>query len=185
VDRATKLTAQLLDFGRRRMVRPQVIDPNALLVGTKGLLCSLIGEHIEIVFSFDESPVRISIDPTQLEQIIVNLAINARDAMPKGGTLTIATTCMPSTTDLSDDSRSSEHFVIRVSDTGSGMSEETMAHLFEPFFTTKRDGQGTGLGLASSYGIVKQSGGNIDVESTQGVGTTFSLRFPIVDHAVD
>jgi two-component system, cell cycle sensor histidine kinase and response regulator CckA len=182
--RAAGLTQQLLAFGRRQVMRPEVIDPNHVISDTEPLLRRLIGEQIEILVSLTPSLGRIKVDPTQLGQVILNLAINARDAMPDGGRLVIRS--QKTHLDARDVPRHPElgpgdYVVISVSDTGIGMDKATQAHIFEPFFTTKEVGKGTGLGLATTYGIVKQSGGNIWLYSEPGRGTTFRIYFPIVE----
>ena len=179
--RAAGLTQQLLAFGRKQILRPQLVDANSVIASTEPMLRRLIGEHIEIVVSTSSGIGTIKVDPTQLGQVILNLAINARDAMPDGGRLVIR-----SEQAHFDDTDMSRHFeigpgdyvVISVTDTGVGMDEETKARIFEPFFTTKEVGKGTGLGLATTYGIVKQSGGYIWVYSEVGRGTTFRIYFP-------
>ncbi len=180
-DRAAALAGQLLLFSRRQMIRPRVIDLNALVSNTQRLLARVIGEDIELrtVLDPDLGPVRA--DPGQMEQVLMNLAINARDAMPKGGKLFIETSRV-----RLDEIHAAMHVAVppgeyallAVSDTGTGMDAETKAHLFEPFFTTKEKGKGTGLGLSTVYGIVKQHGGDIWVYSEPGKGTTFKIYLP-------
>jgi PAS domain S-box-containing protein len=166
--RAGDLTRQLLAFSRRQVLQPKELDLNAVVRNVTGLLERLIGEDIVVVLDLDEGLGRVSADPGQLEQVIVNLAVNARDAMPRGGTLTIGTAvAAPEGT----------HARLSVTDTGVGMDEDTLRHVFEPFFTTKA--QGTGLGLSTVYGIARQSGGDIDVVSAPGKGTTFNVYIPL------
>src|SRR5581483_4147283 len=171
---AAALTRQLLAFSRKQMLSPRVIDLNVVLTRVAQLVRRSIGEDIRLVTDVASTPCMTYADPHQMEQVILNLALNARDAMPNGGTLTIATGHH-----VTDDTFVSNHpgaiagaFVtLTIKDTGTGMDAETKAHVFEPFFTTKDAGKGTGLGLATVYGIVKQSGGYIDVDTTVGQGT--------------
>jgi two-component system cell cycle sensor histidine kinase/response regulator CckA len=179
--RAAGLTRQLLAFGRKQQFHNQILDINEIVVGIKNLCRRLIGEGIDFRINLEKGIGTVKADQGQLEQVLLNLIINARDAMPKGGKLTIETASVAvghSTT--FDGSRVSpgQFVVLRVVDTGIGMSEDTKAHLFEPFFTTKEPGKGTGLGLATVYGIVKQSGGHISVDSTPHKGSTFSIYIP-------
>ncbi|MGH3103067.1 MAG: ATP-binding protein [Gaiellaceae bacterium] len=171
-ERATSLTRQLLAFSRKQILQPKVLDLNGVVAGMDGLLRRLIGEDVEVVTVFDPAVGRVEADPGQLEQVLVNLAINARDAMPGGGTLTIETASAPP-----------GRVLLSVSDTGSGIDPETKKRIFEPFFTTKDMGKGTGLGLSTVYGIVAQSGGSIEVESTPGAGATFRVYLPVVEQA--
>ena len=182
-DSAAALTRQLLAFSRRQVFHPQVVDLNAIVTETERLLNRLIDEHIEFHTALDPALGRVMVDPVQVEQVIINLVLNARDAMPKGGKLTIET----SNLDLEEDHDSKfsqipagKYVVLALTDTGCGMSEETQSRIFEPFYTTKEMGKGTGLGLATVYGIVKQSGGFIWVYSEESRGTTFKVYLPRV-----
>jgi len=181
--RAAVLTRQLLAFSRRQVLRPVVLDLNRLVAGMKAMLRRLIGEHIEIKTSLlpDLGPVKA--DPSQIEQILMNFAVNARDAMPAGGRITIETTSVELDDSLGRqhaDVKPGSYIVLAVSDTGIGIDHATQAHIFEPFFTTKPVGKGTGLGLSSVYGIVKQTGGHISVYSEPGKGTTFKVYLPCI-----
>lgn len=168
-ERAATLTRQLLTFSRKQPTRSEPLDLNDIVAGLGNMLRRLLGERIVVRTPLSTSPVRIRGDRGQIEQVIMNLAVNAKDAMPEGGTLTI------STAEEYDEQR----FVrLTIADTGMGMTDDVKRHLFEPFFTTKEIGKGTGLGLATVYGIVKQAGGTIEVESTPGAGTAFFIRLP-------
>jgi PAS domain S-box-containing protein len=187
VTRAASLTAQLLTFSRKQVLRPEILNLNAVLADVGKMLHRLIGENIEVNIVPACSPARVKADPGQIEQVILNLAVNARDAMPAGGRLTITV----GEAELAEnDSRNHEgapagkYVMLSVSDTGSGMDTETQAHIFEPFFTTKAPGKGTGLGLATVYGVVKQSDGWIWVDSKPGRGTTFQIYLPSVQEFV-
>jgi signal transduction histidine kinase len=183
--RAEKLTAQLLAFSRRREVQPRTVDLNVTIEEVRPMLETLIGEDVEFRVITDPELWPATIDPSALEQVIVNLAVNARDAMPEGGTLTIETrnVTVPKARDVDSDScpRAGEHATLSVSDTGTGMDPETQARIFEPFFTTKQVGKGTGLGLSTCYGIVRQAGGQLNVESRLGVGTRFTVYLARAD----
>jgi PAS domain S-box-containing protein len=178
--RARDLTIQLLAFARRQVIAPRIVDPNELATAMERLLRRLLGEDIELVTRLESDPWPIQADPAQLEQVIMNLAVNARDAMPEGGTLTIETRneALSETHATRIGVEAGSYLVLAVTDTGVGMSPETMEHLFEPFFTTKGPGKGTGLGLATVYGVVRQNGGHIRVSSELDRGTTFEMRFP-------
>jgi len=185
--RATNLSRQLLTFSRQQVVTPRVFDLRALVADLSKLLRRLIGEDIELTVSSAIEAVHVKADPGQIEQVIVNLAVNARDAMPDGGKLRIEITPPePSeSSHLEVRLRPGPYVVISVSDTGTGMSKEVRSHIFEPFFTTKEPGRGTGLGLATVYGIVTQSGGHIHVHSEPGQGATFRIYLPLVDRQED
>jgi PAS domain S-box-containing protein len=182
-DRAAALTNQLLAFSRRQIMQPRVINVNAVLIQTQKMLQRLIGEDIELVLDLGVNVGNIKADPGHVEQAIVNLAVNARDAMPMGGHLRIETSNVALDEHYAKTHmgvKPGEFTMIAVSDDGHGMDAETRRHIFEPFFTTKEKGKGTGLGLATVYGIVKQTGGDIWVYSEPGQGTTFKLYFPRV-----
>jgi PAS domain S-box-containing protein len=185
-ERAASLTGQLLAFSRKQVVHSQVLNINNVIRGTEKMLRRLIGEDVELSTSFDDSLRNVSADPGQIEQVIMNLAVNARDAMPRGGKLTIRTSNV--TVDQSSTFRNrtlavGDYVMLSVSDDGVGMSEEVRSHLFEPFFTTKGLGKGTGLGLATCYGIVCQAGGDIRVYSEPNAGTTFKIYLPVTETA--
>jgi two-component system cell cycle sensor histidine kinase/response regulator CckA len=176
-ERAAGLTRQLLAFGRKQVLRPVILDLNAVIKDVEPMLRRLIGEDVRLVTALEPILGRITADRSQIEQVLVNLVVNARDAMPEGGCLSIETN--NETLDLTwPASRTGANVVLTVSDTGIGMDEHTRAHLFEPFFTTKEVGKGTGLGLATVYGIVQQSGGQIAVHSELGCGSMFKITLP-------
>ncbi len=186
-ERAAQLTAHLLAFARKQLTEPKVIDLNALVLGIDELLRRLIGEHITLKTVCEPGLGAVRIDPTQLEQVLLNLAVNARDAMDAGGTLTIETSNVELGVDYAvthPEVKPGEYVMMGVSDTGSGMDQATLARVFEPFFTTKAHGKGSGLGLATSYGIVKQGGGSIWAYSELGHGTTFKVYLPRVRAAL-
>ena len=177
-ERAASLTRQLLAFSRKQLLAPRVIDLNAVIRGMEPMLRRLIGEDILIQIVQDEELGHINADKGQVEQILLNLCLNSRDAMPDGGVLSIKTANVASE-DADMPARDDERLVMLfVSDTGEGMSDETRDRIFEPFFTTKPEGKGTGLGLSTVYGIVKQSGASITVDSALGRGTSFRIYFP-------
>jgi signal transduction histidine kinase/ActR/RegA family two-component response regulator len=179
--RAAALTRQLLAFSRQQALRPREIDVNEIVRGLERMLRRLIGADIEIVTRLEEGLGSVVADPGQIEQVLMNLVVNARDAMPKGGRLVLSTREVENAPE-GDAARAvpGPHVLLAVSDTGHGMAPEVLAHVFEPFFTTKERGKGTGLGLATVFGIVKQSGGSITVSSKPGVGTTFEVYLPRV-----
>ncbi|MCH7978144.1 MAG: PAS domain S-box protein, partial [Acidobacteria bacterium] len=183
-DQAAVLTGQLLAFSRKQVLQPQVVDLNEIVAGMDEMLRRLVGDNITLVTSLRPALGKTTADPGQIEQVILNLVSNARDAMPKGGTLTIATENIErkqATGYPGPETKAGRHVMLTVTDTGSGMDGETLAHVFEPFFTTKEKGKGTGLGLASVYGIVRQSGGHIQVSSELGRGTKFQIYLSRVD----
>ena len=180
-ERAADLTRQLLGFARKTVLAPASHDLNVILDGLEPFLRRLIGEPIALVTNLDRTIGHIRVDRAQIDQILVNLAVNARDAMPDGGTLVIETSLLGAAdVDSVLEVRGERIVVLSFSDTGMGMSEEVRLHAFEPFYTTKPFGQGTGLGLATTWGIVRQSGGAITIDSTPGAGTTFRIYFPEV-----
>ena len=181
--RAAALTGQLLAFSRKQMVEPVVVDLNQLLSGAMGMLERLIGEDVQVVFRPGANLLAVRIDPSGMEQVLINLAVNARDAMPQGGQLSIETSEVEVDAELCQnhlDARPGRHLLLSVKDTGVGMSEGVLSRLFEPFFTTKGPGRGTGLGLSIIYGIVQQGGGFVHVESGLGQGSTFRIYLPVV-----
>jgi len=183
-DRAASLTRQLLAYSRRQVLAPQVVDLNAVIVDMDSMLRRLIGEDIDLVIALGQDLGRIKADSAQLEQVVLNLCVNGRDAMPQGGRLTIETANVALGENFARSHRGAKpgpHVMLAVSDTGGGMDAETQKHIFEPFFTTKGEGKGTGLGLATVYGIVKQSGGYISVRSELGRGATFKVYMPRVE----
>ena len=180
-DQSARLTRQLLAFSRKEQVQPSVFCLNEAIEVTRDLLSPLIGDHIKIRLHLDRALPDVNCDRAQMEEVITNLVLNARDAMPDGGAVTIST----EVTDVDEADRHmnpeavpGRYVHLTVIDTGTGMDEETVARVFEPFFTTKEPGQGIGLGLAMVYGVVKQNGGFITVKSDMGVGSTFALYVP-------
>jgi two-component system cell cycle sensor histidine kinase/response regulator CckA len=165
-ERGTQLTKQLLAFSRKEMVEAQVVELDAAVADVTTMLERLLGSDVKLVVDLGCAKDTLLIGPGQIQQIVMNLAVNARDAMPKGGQLSITTR------------REASELTLRVSDTGEGMTETVKSHIFEPFFTTKGPGQGTGLGLSTVFGIVHQANGSISVASREGEGTVFEVRFP-------
>jgi len=187
-DRATALTRQLLAFSRRQILQPKVLDLNELVPDVSALLKRLIGEDIELKIELAEDIAPIKADRSQIEQVLMNLAVNSRDAMPDGGTLIIKT----SLTYLDDnfirhrpETRKGHYVLLTITDTGMGMEDDVKTRIFEPFFTTKGKAKGTGLGLATVYGIIKQSGGYIGVESAPEQGTSFNIYLPLVTEKLE
>lgn len=177
-ERAASLTRQLLTFSRKDVSKPGVLELNNVVRETGTMLRSLIGEHIVLEVSLDPTAGRVRVDASELEQVILNLVVNARDAMPQGGKLSIATNAV----ELPPEPRRGGRYVLlSVRDEGRGMSSETLERAYEPFFTTKPPGHGTGLGLATVYAVVTRAKGHIDVESKLGAGTTFRVYFPVTD----
>ncbi len=176
-ERATDLTRQLLAFSRRHTVKPALVDLNVLVQQMERMLRRVLGENILFVTALSAVSTSVYADPGQIEQVILNLILNARDAMPQGGTLTLQTAF------ASNVSNSGRSVVLSVSDTGAGIDADVLSHVFEPFFTTKE--HGTGLGLSTSYGIIKQAGGEIDVDSKPGVGTSFRISLPAVEKTAE
>jgi signal transduction histidine kinase/CheY-like chemotaxis protein len=185
---AAALTRQLLAFSRKEVITPKVLDLNAIIERVEKMILRLVGEDIAVSTVCAKDLARIRFDPAQVEQIIVNLAVNARDAMPGGGRLTIETSNVHLGAEYAVrhlDVKPGDYVLLAVSDDGAGMSDDVRSHLFEPFFTTKEAGKGTGLGLAMVYGAVKQNGGRIEVYSEPGRGTTFKIYLPAQSGAQD
>jgi len=185
--RAAALTRQLLAFSRQQVLAPAVLDLNSLIVEMEKLLPRLIGEDIEVVMALDPGIGRVKADHGQIEQVVMNLAVNARDAMPQGGKIVIATTNATldeSYTRHHPGSKIGDYVMLSVFDTGTGIDSETLVHIFEPFFTTKERGKGTGLGLATVYGVVKQSGGYVWVKSVIEKGTSFEIYLPRIEEPI-
>ncbi|HUS29844.1 MAG TPA: ATP-binding protein, partial [Kofleriaceae bacterium] len=181
--RASEMTRQLLAFSRKQMLQPSAVDVSAVVRGWEKMLGRMIGEDIELRLHAAADAGRAFVDPSQLEQVIMNLVVNARDAMPDGGNLTIETSSV-----ILDEAAAANagvtpgsYVLVAVTDTGGGMDRATQSRVFEPFYTTKEQGKGTGLGLSTVYGIVRQSGGNIWLYSELGKGTTFKIYLPRTD----
>jgi two-component system cell cycle sensor histidine kinase/response regulator CckA len=185
-ERAARLTHQLLAFARRSVVRPQVVDLDQVISGVTEMLRRTLGEHIDVTFSSAGGLWPVLADPGQLEQVLMNLAVNARDAMPGGGALIIDTSNVTVDADFiagGSEARRGRNVRLRVSDSGCGMPADVIEHAFDPFFTTKPEGAGTGLGLATVYGIIAQAEGHIQIYSEPGAGTTFSIMLPVTAEA--
>ena len=186
--RAADLTGRMLAFARKQRVQPRAVNVNDVVRGVEGLLRRIIGEDVRLDVRLASELPPVLIDPAQLEQVLMNLAVNARDAMPQGGTLTIASGAVGITDEEArrrPGLRPGHHVRLAVTDTGAGMDAETLARVFEPFFTTKEPGRGTGLGLAMCYGIIKQASGFIGCESSKGVGTTCTVMLPAASGKAD
>lgn len=182
------LTKQLLAFARRQLIEPRAVELNALVLEASNLLERVLGENIDVIVELCNHSLPVKVDPNQISQVLLNLALNARDAMPKGGKLTFRS-ALSSVEDRRGSSvpelGKGRYAALSIVDTGEGLSNDARDHLFEPFFTTKAFGKGTGLGLAMCYGIVKQNGGHITVDSEPRAGTTFTIYFPELDAAVE
>jgi CheY-like chemotaxis protein len=187
-EHAAGLTSQLLAFSRRQPIQPRILDVNRLVDRTAGLLRRLIGEDIDLRIKQDAGTGSIHADPGQIQQMILNLAINARDAMPHGGSLLIQTRAVELGSDYVGHHfgiKPGRYVLLEVCDNGTGMTEATRKRVFEPFFTTKAEGKGTGLGLSTVYGIVKQFGGSIDIYTEAGHGSTFRVYLPRVEDSAE
>ena len=183
-ERAARFTRQLLAFSRRQVLEPKVVNLSEVVSEVAPMLRRLMGEDVELIVKTDANLGRVRVDPSQIEQVVVNLVANARDAMPNGGRFSLETanvTLDGCGGDGGAVAPAGEYVMLRISDTGMGMSPGVRAHIFEPFYTTKEVGKGTGLGLATSHGIIRQSGGYIDVESEPGRGATFRVYLPRVN----
>jgi len=187
-DRALTLTKQLLAFGRRQMSSPRILDLNSIVADMTKMLKRLITEDIELTTELSPALHTVMLEQSHVEQMILNLVLNARDAMPHGGTISISTANMEiheRNSSFDDDFVPGSYALIQVTDTGCGMDEETLAHIFEPYYTTKEKDKGTGLGLSTVYGVVKQYGGQVEVKSAPGEGTTFRIFLPHVQGLVE
>lgn len=183
--RGAALVRQLMAFGRKQTPKPKEIGLGDAIKALEKMLRRLVGENIQIVTDVESDLGKVRIDPTQLDQILINLVVNARDAMPGGGVLTIQTTNVDvddSVVKENSEAWPASYVMLKISDTGHGIGPEDLPHIFQPFYTTKEEGQGTGLGLSTVYGIVRQSGGEIRVESDLAVGTAFTIVFPEAEH---
>jgi two-component system cell cycle sensor histidine kinase/response regulator CckA len=176
---ARELVGQLMTFSRRSVVRPEVFDVNEQLRNSAKLLSRLINDRVELGFELDSRRAWVRVDPTQFEQVLINLAVNASDAMPNGGQLSYATAIVELHAGPGSALEPVEHVCIEVKDSGTGIAADVLPHVFEPFFTTKAAGKGTGLGLANVYGIIRQAGGDVEVDSSVGLGTSFRVYLPL------
>ena len=186
-ERGTSLTKQMLAFSRTSVVQPRILDLNERLREISKLLRPLLGEDVEVLIVPKTNSAVVEADPGQIDQIVVNLAVNARDAMPRGGKFILETNSVRFHDTFAEQQQAmppGRYVLLAASDTGTGMDEATVSHIFEPFFTTKESGKGTGLGLATVYGIVKQSAGHILVYSEPGHGTTFKIYLPSAEHKI-
>ncbi len=177
-ERSADLTRQLLAFARKQTITPKVIELNETVKGMLKILKRLIGENIDLEMIPNNQTLRVNIDPSQIDQLLANLVVNSRDAMINGGKITIETDLCVYNTNHAEGNKGKEYVTLKISDNGCGMAEEVLSHIFEPFFTTKELGRGTGLGLATVYGIVQQNKGHLEVKSKPGAGTTFSIFLP-------
>jgi signal transduction histidine kinase len=182
-DRAADLTRQLLSFSRRQLVQSSIVDMNALLVEMEPILKRVAGKDVELSTHFPLDLPPVCADPGQIEQVLLNLVLNARDAMPEGGVIGVeaAAARLDAEAAALAGVKTGDYVVIRVRDSGAGMTPDVQARVFEPFFTTKEQGKGTGLGLSTSYGIIRQTNGNIAVASQPGHGTVFTIWLPVVE----
>jgi signal transduction histidine kinase/CheY-like chemotaxis protein len=186
--RAAALVRQLLAFSRKQVLQPKTLDLNSIVINLDKLLRRLMDDNIEMTTAVSENVGKVKADPAQIEQVLMNLVVNARDAMPQGGRIVIETSNIDLDSAYADGHASvkpGRYVMLAVSDTGMGMDRDTVAHIFEPFYTTKESGRGTGLGLSTVYGIVKQSGGYIWVYSELGNGSTFKVYLPRIEDSVD
>lgn len=184
-EQGAEITRRLLAVGRRQILRPRVVSMTSLLTESRPMLQTLVGDRIRVQMNLADSAGPVRIDPHLFQQALLNLAANARDAMPSGGTLTIATSSVAPRECKSEGLQPGKHLLVAVSDSGAGMTREVREHLFEPFFSTKPLGKGTGIGLSTTYGVIQQSGGNIRVDTEPGKGSTFRIYLPCVDADIE
>jgi signal transduction histidine kinase len=180
-DRATELTSQLLSFARASQIDEPMCDANDVIADFRPILDRMVGRDVHVSYALEASPAKVLLGRSALDQVLINLVVNARDAMPAGGELTVTTSneWRPRQGDIGGVFPLADHVVLRVTDTGVGMNDDVKARIFEPFFTTKAPGRGTGIGLQTVHGIVTQAGGRIDVISAPGSGTTFRVLLPV------